>query len=88
MEYAKGLGFPPHPDYQKARVLFGDIDSHVSTEEFEYGDLGKPHFIAGPEDNLSRCRFILSVLNKSCGQGNYLFTIPPQTGFTLDMLER
>ncbi len=76
VEYAHGLGFPPHPDYRKARPIFGDIDAGTSSEEFEFGYNGKPFFVAGPNDNRQRCRAILSTLENNCGPGGYDFLLP------------
>ena len=35
--YAAGLGLQPHPDYHKAKLLFGDIDPSACQDEFEFG---------------------------------------------------
>jgi hypothetical protein len=75
VEYARELGFPPHPDYQRARLIFGDIDPNQSQEEFTYGMDGKPHFMSGPYDTPQRCRHIINTLERTCGRGNYHFTI-------------
>ncbi len=37
---------------------------------------GKPHFVAGPDDNPLRCSEILYRLERHCGQGGYHYTIP------------
>jgi hypothetical protein len=67
VEYARGLGLHPHPDYQKARLIFGDIDAGESTETFEYGKDGKPFFVGGPHDTPERCRQIVNTLTQTCG---------------------
>jgi hypothetical protein len=85
--YAHDIGFAPHPDYQKARILFGDINPNESAEEFEYGFQGKPHFIAGPHDNPARCKSILTTLERTCGQGNFHFTMPIPGGAAPRLLE-
>ncbi len=76
VEYARGLGFAPHPDYAKAQLLFGDIDAGASQEEFEYGKDCQPFFIAGPNDSLERCRRILQTLERTCGPGRFHYTVP------------
>jgi hypothetical protein len=73
--YANYLGLPPHPDYSKARMIFGDIDASLYPEEFEFGKEGKPLFIAGPHDSLAKCRRILASLDDSVGRGNYNFVM-------------
>jgi hypothetical protein len=74
--YAHDIGFHPHPDYQTARVIFGDIDANHCNDEFEYGDQGKPHFIAGPNDGPARSRQVAATLDHTVGRGNYHVTIP------------
>jgi len=76
VEYARSLGLQPHPDYRKARPIFGDIDASECTEEFEYGDRGKPHFFAGPHDSPQRCSEIIRILTRTCGEGEFHCTVP------------
>ncbi|HEV3259056.1 MAG TPA: hypothetical protein VG013_19445 [Gemmataceae bacterium] len=76
VEYARGLGLHPHPDYQKAKRIFGDIDAGASTEQIEFGKGGKPLFIAGPNDTPERCRQILKTLEETCGPGGFHYQIP------------
>jgi hypothetical protein len=76
VEYARSLGFPPHADYHRAKLLFGAIDPTAATEELEFGKDGKPFFIAGPNDNQARCRQILATLERSCGPGGSHFLMP------------
>src|SRR4029077_20110405 len=83
--YAHELGFAPHPDYQTAKVIFGDIDSSQCEEEFEYGKDGKPFFFAGPNDSPARCRQILDTLARTRGQGNFHFTMPVGPGAFEDL---
>jgi hypothetical protein len=47
VEYARGIGFEPSPDYETVMLLFGDIDAATSTAQFEFGQDGKPYFFAG-----------------------------------------
>jgi hypothetical protein len=76
VQYAHSLGLRPHPDYLKAKLIFGGIDSSECTEEFEFGKDGKPFFVAGPYDTPERCRQILMALEQSCGQGRYDYLMP------------
>jgi hypothetical protein len=76
VEYAGELGFPPHPDYLKAKRIFGNIDAGACTKKFVYGKDGKPYFVAGPYDNPSRCRRIISTLTDRCGPDGFHFTMP------------
>jgi len=74
--YADELGLAPHPDYERAKLLFGDIDPGKSTEEFEFGKDGKPLFIAGPEDTPQRCRMILNTLLERLGPDGFEYIMP------------
>jgi hypothetical protein len=83
VQYAKNLGFAPHPDYQKAKIIFGDVNASACTETFEFGKDGKPFFISGPNDSQQRSRQIINTLARTCGEGNYhyLVGISPTTQF-------
>lgn len=74
--YAGDLGFAPHPDYHKAQAIFGDIDAGACADQFEFGQDGKPLFVAGPYDSQRRCEQILNTLRARCGPGGYHYTIP------------
>jgi hypothetical protein len=74
--YAAALGLHPHPDYHKAKLIFGDVDPGECTEEFEFGNDGKPYFISGPNDTPERCRLILHTLEQACGPDGFHYTIP------------
>jgi hypothetical protein len=66
-DYADDLGFSADPDYHRVKMLFGDIDSGICTEEFEYGQDGKPYFVAGPHDSPGRIEAIMKRLSNRCG---------------------
>jgi hypothetical protein len=76
VQYARDLGFAPHPDYAKAKMIFGDIAP--SDRQFEFGKEGKPLFISGPHDSPGRCHSIMGILNVRCGSGgfDYLVHVP------------
>jgi len=74
--YARDLGLHPHPDYQTAKLIFGNINAAECTEEFEYGKDGKPFFVAGPYDTPARCRAILAALERSRGPGGFHYVMP------------
>jgi hypothetical protein len=76
VDYARRLGLAPHADYHKAAPIFGTIDPAGCAEEFEFGQNGKPHFIAGPYDSPERCRMIINTLLQSCGPEGFHYTIP------------
>jgi hypothetical protein len=78
--YARALGLPPHPDYEKARPIFGDIDAGACSQEFEYGKDGKPFFVAGPHDSPERCRHIVRTLHEKCGPDGFTYLVPASRG--------
>jgi len=84
--YADGLGFAPVADYDRAKILFDDIDPSRCTEEFEFGKDGKPFFIAGPNDTMERSRMIISTLMHTCGgpdKFHYLIPLSPDAGLAV-----
>jgi hypothetical protein len=76
VDYARDLGFAPHTDYHKAKLLFGDIDASQATEALEFGKDGKPFFFAGPHDTPQRCRQIINTLTRKLGPNGFHFVIP------------
>jgi len=73
--YASALGFVPHPDYQVAKQIFGDVDASECHDVFVFGDKGKPHFIAGPHDSPARCQRIMSTLEARLGRNGFHYLI-------------
>jgi hypothetical protein len=51
VEYARGLGFEPHPDFKRARAHLGPW---AGTSAITFGCDGKPFYIEGPYDDSSR----------------------------------
>lgn len=76
VEYARNLGLPPHPDDAKARLIFADLDADSCTDEFEYGQDGKPFFVAGPYDSPWRCKQIIRALTDRCGPDGFHYRMP------------
>lgn len=65
--YAESLGIAPHPDYHKAKAIFGDIDASSCQEEFEYGLNGKPFFVSGPYDTPARIAQVRQAIERHDG---------------------
>jgi hypothetical protein len=74
--YAGNLGFAPHPDYHKAKLLFGDVDASECTEQFEFGQNGKPFYFAGPHDSPQRSQRIIALLSSKCGPSGFDCAVP------------
>ena len=73
--YAKDLGFNPHPDYQLAKRILGDIDAAACSTEFTFGKDGMPLFITGPTDTPKRIEKILQTLTERCGPGGFHYLV-------------
>lgn len=86
VDYAKAHGLSPHPDYARARQIFGDIDPAASDHEFEFGKDGKPFFVPGPHDGPARCASIVGILEQHLGQTgfNYVMAVPASALAGLD----
>jgi hypothetical protein len=73
--YARDLGFNPHPDYQRARQIFGDLDTTTCPTHYVFGKDGKPFFMSGPYDTPAKCRRIIDTLTRRCGPEGFHFTV-------------
>jgi hypothetical protein len=62
-EYGQSLGFPPHPDFRHAQLLLAGIDLSLCSEEFEFGQDGRPLYIRGPSESLEKARIIADRVN-------------------------
>jgi hypothetical protein len=69
VEFARSLGFEPHPDFAAARSHLGDW---TGPSPITFGRDGKPLYIAGPHDNPTR---IVNTLEQSVGQGNFDYMV-------------
>jgi hypothetical protein len=67
IDYARGLGFEPHPDFAAAQAHLG-LWSGPSTITF--GKHGRPFYISGPDD---QPRAVLRTLQRTAGVGNFEF---------------
>ncbi len=74
--YARQFGFEPDPSYAQARWLLADTlperhPAHVPVG----GPDGKPHFIAGPYDNVKQ---VMDKLTRAVGPDGFHFTVPAE----------
>ncbi|MCA1602102.1 MAG: hypothetical protein LC776_10835 [Acidobacteria bacterium] len=82
--YARDLGFSPHPDYQLAKKIFGDIDNNGCPMNFEFGKDGLPFFVAGPHDTPEKSSKIINTLTKRCGPGGFHYMAALEAPFAED----
>jgi hypothetical protein len=74
VRYARSLGFEPNPDYQEARLIFGDADPDASPVAVPTGGPeGKPLFMAGPHDDAQQ---IIQHLTRKLGPNGFHFMAP------------
>ena len=73
LEYAGGLGFKPHPDFNLACCVLGREEPPGSRNIRFGGPDGKPMYIAGPDDDVP---VILKKLRKRLGEGGFEFCVP------------
>jgi hypothetical protein len=73
--FAGQFGFQPHALYEKTRPIWNGIDAAECATEFEFGNAGKPHFLAGPYDSAATIASVMIKLEEAVGEGNYDFTV-------------
>lgn len=68
VDYARGLGFEPHPDFPPAADHLGTWqDSSAIT----FGRDGAPFYVQGPNDDPAK---VMRTLNRSVGEDNFHFS--------------
>ncbi len=65
VDYARGLGFEPHPDFAK---VSGHLGAWSGGSDITFGKDGKPLFVQGPYDNAPS---VIRTLERSVGPGNF-----------------
>jgi hypothetical protein len=69
VEYARHLGFEPHPDFAEAAGHLGDWKGPSA---ITFGRDGKPFYVQGPHDNPSA---VIQTLTRTVGRDNYDFVM-------------
>lgn len=79
VDYARGMGFAPHPDFGKGAGCLGDWEE--GTSDVTFGRDGKPMYINGPRDDTYGT---MAKLRKTVGDGNfdYLIEFPGPVGLS------
>jgi hypothetical protein len=65
VDYARGLGFEPHPDFAKCAGHLGEWEE---SSDITFGRYGMPLYIQGPHDDKYA---VLSTLRKTVGEGKF-----------------
>lgn len=73
IQYARGLGFEPHPDSRVALPILDGAHPEDCPDRVPLGgENGKPLFVAGPYDDPQR---IIRTLERTVGPGNYDYIV-------------
>jgi hypothetical protein len=67
VDYARGLGFSPHPDFEACR---GYLGAWTGPSAIGFGWHGRPLFVEGPDDDALR---IIGVLQRAVGPDGFDF---------------
>lgn len=70
VDYARSLGFEPHPDFAKGAALLGDWEPGSS--DVTFGRDGKPFYINGPRDDTYGN---IAKLRRTAGDGNFDYLV-------------
>ena len=68
IEYAEQFGFEPQRDFALSQYLLAPRGELEEPYDLTFGKDGKPFFISGPNDNVTR---IMRQLEKTAGPGNF-----------------
>lgn len=77
VDYARGLGFEPAPDFEAAA---GHLGTWEETSAITFGRGGMPLYVAGPYD---KPEAVLRTLNRTVGRGNFHTFVPGAEGSAL-----
>jgi hypothetical protein len=69
VEFARGLGFEPHRNFQRTRPALG---SWEGPSAIAFGMDGKPYYINGPDDDPQR---VLATLDRAVGREGFHYTV-------------
>ena len=73
VDYARSLGFEPHPDFELSRHVLG-TEEFSRTRSLQFGGPeGKPLYIAGPDDDSPS---VLRKLRERLGENGFDFIMP------------
>ena len=89
--WAQSIGFAPHADYQVAKRALVGIPAQQCSEQFVFGEDGKPCYVQGPFDRPFRVQRITETLLRTCGMGNFkivqVLETPDDLHDDIDMIE-
>ncbi len=80
VNYARNLGFEPHPDFRTAARVLGGLRAADCAENFTFGKDGKPLYFQGPHETGAQAERILQHLKRRCGEGNFHYVLAMKAG--------
>jgi hypothetical protein len=80
VEYARRIGFFPHPDYNVAQLLLAGIDTSAWAETFEFGKDDKPFYVQGPNDSNAKATAIAARVRAAGGHSVLVMDDPVAFG--------
>jgi hypothetical protein len=76
VHWSRELGFDPPRLFAAAERLFGDVAAQACETVFEFGQNGKPLYVAGPNDSAAVSKLRMQRLQERLGEGAYDYLVP------------
>ena len=73
IDYATNLGFRPHDDFRLSRHVLEQKSALPFRDDVEFGEDGKPLYVAGPDDDVE---FVLEQLRLNLGEDGFEYIVP------------
>ena len=74
-DYARSIGFEPHPDARDAAIVLEGVDINECQESFTFGKDGKPFYFPGPRETPHKARSMINKLTQKLGPDGFNFAI-------------
>lgn len=74
-DYARSIGFEPHPDARDAAIVLEGVDINECQESFTFGKDGKPFDFPGPCESPQKTRSMINKLTQKLGSDGFNFAI-------------
>ena len=81
VNYARGLGFEPHEDFEGYRHILVPEAEIKMDASVKFGKDGRPFYIQGPNDDAD---YILATLKRTVGEENFDFLSQADMGISND----
>ncbi|HAH22829.1 MAG TPA: hypothetical protein DCL77_03560, partial [Prolixibacteraceae bacterium] len=76
VEYAAEFGFKPCKEYESiTKFMLEEDTDEIELIEIECGKEGKPFYVQGPFEDMSRANWIIAQLERTAGPGNYNYIL-------------